>query len=60
MHARRTIRLAAALCLVTLLLSATAARGEVKLSPLFSDHLVLQQGMAVPVWGTAEVPVRQT
>src|SRR5687767_10780389 len=29
------------------------ARGEVKLPPIFSDHLVLQADRAVPVWGTA-------
>src|SRR5688572_12681137 len=27
---------------------------DVKLSPLFSDHMVLQQGAQVPVWGTAD------
>jgi sialate O-acetylesterase len=31
-----------------------AARGEVKPSALFGDHMVLQSGMAVPVWGTAD------
>jgi len=34
------------------LLGATAF-GEVKPSPLFSDHMVLQRGMQAPVWGTA-------
>ena len=29
------------------------AKAEVKPSPLFSDHMVLQSGMEVPVWGTA-------
>ena len=33
---------------------AAAARGEVKPSALFGDHMVLQSGMAVPVWGTAD------
>ncbi|HSI37178.1 MAG: sialate O-acetylesterase [Phycisphaerae bacterium] len=32
---------------------ALAAQAEVKLPPVFSDHAVLQRGMAVPVWGTA-------
>ncbi len=31
-----------------------AARAEVKPSTLFSDHMVLQSGMSVPVWGTAD------
>jgi sialate O-acetylesterase len=37
-----------AVCLVV------AARAEVKPSTLFSDHAVLQSGMAVPIWGTAD------
>jgi sialate O-acetylesterase len=32
----------------------TVAGAEVKPSALFSDHAVLQNGVAVPVWGTAE------
>jgi sialate O-acetylesterase len=32
----------------------SAARAEVKLNSLFSDGAVLQQGIAVPVWGTAK------
>jgi sialate O-acetylesterase len=28
-------------------------RAEVKLNPLFSDHMVLQREIPVPVWGTA-------
>jgi len=31
-----------------------AARAEVKLPALFSDNMVLQQGINVPVWGWAE------
>src|SRR5665811_1631291 len=41
------------LSLFALLVSAGAARAEVKPAPLFSDHVVLQSGMPVPVWGTA-------
>ncbi|MDB6125572.1 MAG: Sialate O-acetylesterase [Pedosphaera sp.] len=32
----------------------SVARAEVKLNNLFSDGMVLQQGVAVPVWGTAK------
>jgi sialate O-acetylesterase len=32
----------------------TAAFADVKPSQLFSDHAVLQSGMPVPVWGTAD------
>jgi sialate O-acetylesterase len=40
-------------CCVTFCFAA-AVRAEVKPSTLFSDHAVLQSGMAVPVWGTAD------
>jgi sialate O-acetylesterase len=33
---------------------ALAARADVKPSALFSDHMVLQSGRSVPVWGTAD------
>lgn len=35
------------------LFPAVSSSAAVRPSPLFSDHVVLQQGMAVPVWGTA-------
>ena len=35
-------------------LLAVAGWGDVKPNNLFSDHLVLQSGVPVPVWGTAE------
>src|SRR5450755_1371829 len=47
MKSIKTCTLVASLCW------ATFASAEVKPSPLFSDHAVLQSGMAVPVWGTA-------
>jgi sialate O-acetylesterase len=31
-----------------------AVRADVRLAPLFCDHAVLQQGVAVPVWGWAD------
>src|SRR5437868_1678066 len=31
-----------------------AARAEVRLPGFFSDNMVLQQGMRVPIWGWAE------
>jgi sialate O-acetylesterase len=39
-------------------ISAGAARGEVNLPAVFSDHAVLQRGRPVPVWGTAEAGER--
>jgi sialate O-acetylesterase len=42
------------LCLVSLVLfCAAGARAEVKPNSLFSDNAVLQQGISLPVWGTA-------
>lgn len=35
-------------------LKARFSNSEVKLSPVFGNHMVLQRGMKVPVWGTAE------
>jgi sialate O-acetylesterase len=37
------------------LLPTVAARAEVRLAPLFTDHAVLQRDQPVPIWGTAEV-----
>ena len=33
---------------------AAVASAEVKPAALFSDHMVLQSGMSVPIWGTAD------
>jgi sialate O-acetylesterase len=49
---RRVALVAALVCLLSALPRPAAA--EVKVSPLFVDHMVLQQGMAVPVFGTAD------
>ena len=37
-----------------LFVAAAPARADVKLPAVLSDHMVLQQGMPVPVWGTAD------
>jgi len=29
-------------------------QADVKMSPIFGDHMVLQQGISLPVWGTAD------
>jgi sialate O-acetylesterase len=42
------------LLLPLILLLALAARAEVRLPALFSDNMVLQQGMNAPVWGWAD------
>ena len=41
------------LALCSLLVLTSALQAEVKLSKVFTPHMVLQRGMAVPVWGTA-------
>ncbi len=38
---------------VAAIFAAGTARADVAPNPLFSDHMVLQRGMSVPVWGTA-------
>ena len=48
----KTRLLVSSLC-ATLFLAASA-RAEVKPNALFSDHMVLQNGMQVPIWGTAD------
>lgn len=42
------------LTVLTVLSLALNGRADVKLHGLFSDHMVLQQGKPVPVWGWAE------
>jgi sialate O-acetylesterase len=39
---------------VSLLAGTLFLRADVKLPSIFSDHMVLQEGMKVPVWGTAD------
>jgi sialate O-acetylesterase len=49
MNAKTGVRLVAAF-----LLGAAPLAAEVRLASPFGSHMVLQRGMAVPVWGTAE------
>ncbi|MBT3376293.1 MAG: hypothetical protein HN742_19230 [Lentisphaerae bacterium] len=42
------------LCAVFFSTMAMTARADVKLSWAFGDHMVLQRGIPVPVWGTAD------
>jgi sialate O-acetylesterase len=53
MNHMKTPRIIAALFLISFL-SPLSAQADVKPSPLFSDHMVLQQGVPVPVWGYAD------
>ena len=48
------------LCGSAFLVGALGLRGEVKLPSLLSDGLVLQQGMKVNIWGTADPGERVT
>jgi len=55
MHRRSLLVLSRAILSITsFALFAAAARADVKPSPLFSDHMVLQSAMPVPIWGTAD------
>ena len=48
-------------CLTVLtLLVAGSARADVKLPAIFGDHMVVQAGAKVPVWGTADAGERVT
>src|SRR5512142_847218 len=49
-----------ALSITALLAAGSVARADVKLNSLFSDGAVLQQGVAVPIWGTASEGERVT
>ncbi len=50
---QRKWRLVIAAACMVLVVSAGAAMAEVRLPALFSDHMVVQQQMPVPVWGWA-------
>lgn len=57
MHQYRTLFPTLTLLLLGLFVAAAPvapARGQLSLSAGFADHMVLQQDMPVPVWGTAE------
>lgn len=41
-------------------LIAASARAEIRLPSIFSDHMVIQQGERIPVWGWADPGVRVT
>ena len=41
-------------CLLSVLALSTAASAAVKLATPFADGMVLQRGMKLPVWGTAD------
>ncbi|MDP6546539.1 MAG: sialate O-acetylesterase [Phycisphaerae bacterium] len=42
------------LCAIALLVAPAAIEAKVTVNPVFSDNMVLQRGMSVPVWGTAD------
>jgi len=58
MYRGNWLRLSVAACLVALL--AGSAQAEVRLAAVFSDHIVLQQGCPVPVWGWADAGEKVT
>ena len=42
------------LCAIALLIAPVAVEAKVTVNPVFSDNMVLQRGMSVPVWGAAD------
>lgn len=53
-HASASARFLLAAAFLAGLAAAPGLRAEVKLPVVFSDHMVLQQGVSVPVWGWAD------
>ena len=53
-HARAATPFTALAAALTLLATAASLRADVKLPTIFSDHMVLQQGQSVPIWGWAD------
>ena len=51
---RRTKHVAVAAAWAILAAMAIAARADVRLPAVIGDHMVLQQGMKIPIWGWAE------
>src|SRR5262245_11881423 len=49
-----TLRFSLAACLAAATLLAPAARADIRLPALFTDHMVLQQGQTNRVWGWAD------
>ena len=47
-------------CLLLSVFLCASSRADVSLPAIFSDHMVLQQGVAAPVWGTAAPGERVT
>lgn len=62
LHTLIPVRFGAALrtTLVAGALATVAVQADVRLHPLFSDHTVLQQGKAVPIWGWADAGEKVT
>ncbi len=48
------------LLLLSLAVSVSSLQAEVKLPKVFTPHMVLQRGMAVPIWGTASAGEKVT
>jgi len=47
-------------CAVCLIVSPEVARADAKVNPMFTDSMVLQRGIKVPVWGTAAADEKVT
>ena len=51
---KRPRRFVLVLCVVGALLACGLAQADVRLPKVIGDHMVLQQGMPVPIWGWAD------
>lgn len=51
---KKTFSLASFICALFLLINVNFSHAEVRVAQIFSDHMVLQRGINVPIWGTAD------
>ena len=57
---KKTGQLAAGMVIFFLLSLATVAQAELKVTSFYSDHVVLQQGIPLSIWGTGDVGSKVT
>ena len=57
---KQTGQIAAAMAIFFLLSLATVAQAELKVTSFYSDHVVLQQGIPLSIWGTGDVGSKVT
>src|SRR5438128_565829 len=59
-RSNRSASLTGILLIVAAGAAAATASAEVTVSPMFGDHMVLQRGIKIPVWGKADAGEKVT